>query len=393
MPAAYRTPSFFITPRYHLLVFLFSFATEPSPTLEYAWFMFSSSKQPLARTASNLLRQYSTQVPPYSGPAFAFDIDGVLLRGRSVIPAAQNALNSLYDQSRGRWRAPITFITNGGGTTEAARAHKLTDMLNVPIHEHQIVLSHTPMKTLIHSYEDRAILTVGNPQCASIARSYGFKHVIDTETLAHIHTHSTPFAALDHVKPTQNDYLVAEMPVAAVFVMTDSRDWGRDIQLLLDVLRSDGHPNRALCKKQTVDLYFSNPDILFPNEYHMPRLAGGSFGVALRAVYRHVTGTDLQYVQFGKPHAPNYHLAESVLRNQLASLGYCPKSLPAIYAIGDNPPSDVRGANARGDPWRSVLVRTGNFQGQNDETDAAHVVFDNVAHAVQHALEQHDMYS
>ncbi|PXF41402.1 putative CDP-alcohol phosphatidyltransferase class-I family protein [Gracilariopsis chorda] len=351
--------------------------------------MFSSSTLHAAR---NLLRQYST-APPYPGPAFAFDIDGVLLRGRSVIPAAHHALNSLYDQSNERWRAPITFITNGGGTTEAARAQKLTDMLNVPVHEQQIVLSHTPMKTLIDAYKHRAILTVGNPHCASVARSYGFQHVIDTETLAHIHTHSAPFAKVDHVQPSPGDYLVAKMPVAVVFVMTDSRDWGRDIQLLLDVLRSDGHPKRAHSDKQTVDLYFSNPDILFPNEYHMPRLAGGSFAVALRAVYRHVTGTDLQYVQFGKPHAPNYQLAESVLRNQLMYMGYCPESMPAIYAIGDNPPSDVRGANARGDPWRSVLVRTGNFQGQNDETDTAHVVFDNVAHAVQHALEQHDMYS
>jgi len=35
-------------------------------------------------------------------------------------------------------------------------------------------------------------------------------------------------------------------------------------------------------------------------------------------------------------------------------------AVPArIYMIGDNPAADVRGANSAGDPWRSILVCTG----------------------------------
>ena len=60
-----------------------------------------------------------------------------------------------------------------------------------------------------------------------------------------------------------------------------------------------------------------------------------------------------------------------------------------IYAVGDNPAADVRGANARGPPWVSVLVRTGVFEGReaNSATDPAHVVVDDVAAAV--AAAQH----
>ena len=40
--------------------------------------------------------------------------------------------------------------------------------------------------------------------------------------------------------------------------------------------------------------------------------------------------------------------------------------------IGDNPKSDIRGANGFGGIWKSVLVRSGIFQGkENDEEDPA----------------------
>jgi hypothetical protein len=60
-----------------------------------------------------------------------------------------------------------------------------------------------------------------------------------------------------------------------------------------------------------------------------------------------------------------------------------------IYAVGDNPAADVRGANTAGTPWVSVLVRTGVWQGQgakNSETDPAHVAVDDVLGAVQAGL-------
>jgi hypothetical protein len=59
-----------------------------------------------------------------------------------------------------------------------------------------------------------------------------------------------------------------------------------------------------------------------------------------------------------------------------------------IYAVGDNPAADVRGANTAGPPWVSVLVRTGVWGGEggnNDIVDPAHVVVADVLAAVQAA--------
>jgi ribonucleotide monophosphatase NagD (HAD superfamily) len=46
--------------------------------------------------------------------------------------------------------------------------------------------------------------------------------------------------------------------------------------------------------------------------------------------------------------------------------------------VGDNPDSDIDGANRRGEKWVSILVRTGVFQGagNSDKHPAKYVVQD-----------------
>ena len=62
--------------------------------------------------------------------------------------------------------------------------------------------------------------------------------------------------------------------------------------------------------------------------------------------------------------------------------------LGKIYAIGDNPRSDVRGANNAGDQWTSILVRTGCFQGENnDPDDPADIVVQDVREAMESILD------
>jgi ribonucleotide monophosphatase NagD (HAD superfamily) len=63
-------------------------------------------------------------------------------------------------------------------------------------------------------------------------------------------------------------------------------------------------------------------------------------------------------------------------------------SLGPIYMVGDNPKSDIAGANSMGWPWKSVLVRSGVFQGENDKEHPADVVVDDVAEAVSLALKR-----
>lgn len=80
-------------------------------------------------------------------------------------------------------------------------------------------------------------------------------------------------------------------------------------------------------------------------------------------------------------------MAERVLEHKLAK-----RSLEAIYMIGDNPRSDIQGANSMGGKWHSVLVRTGVFKGaagENDAKNPAEFVCDHVDDAIQLILARH----
>ena len=57
-----------------------------------------------------------------------FDIDGVLLRGRNVIPTAQKAIHKLKDSN-----IPFIYLTNGGCETEEQKAEKLKERLGVEV--------------------------------------------------------------------------------------------------------------------------------------------------------------------------------------------------------------------------------------------------------------------
>ena len=60
--------------------------------------------------------------------------------------------------------------------------------------------------------------------------------------------------------------------------------------------------------------------------------------------------------------------------------------LQRVFMVGDNPRADIRGANAAGAPWTSVLVQTGVFKPSpgvpNDPVDPAALVVPSVVEAV-----------
>lgn len=148
-----------------------------------------------------------------------------------------------------------------------------------------------------------------------------------------------------------------------------------------------------------VPIHFSNPDLLWANQHPDPRFGQGAFKAALETLYAHMTGLPLPHVRvFGKPNPEPYRLAEALLLKQWQGMAGGQQlrrtldALPfsAIYAVGDNPAADVRGANAAGAPWVSVLVHTGVFQPSDGVTncqhDPARIVVSDVDAAVTAAL-------
>ena len=63
---------------------------------------------------------------------FMFDIDGVLVRGKEVIPAAIESFKKLVDQN-GKFRIPVIFVTNAGNNLRCQKADKLTNLLGVKV--------------------------------------------------------------------------------------------------------------------------------------------------------------------------------------------------------------------------------------------------------------------
>lgn len=141
--------------------------------------------------------------------------------------------------------------------------------------------------------------------------------------------------------------------------------------------------------KQQIPIFFSNPDLLwvrpscpgvFPlpadlhrqgNDYPEPRFGQGAFQEAFRAVWKRTTGRELAHVTTGgKPTELTYRYAERLLLEQanhpeiLPSGSQRVQKLGCTFMLGDNPFSDIAGANAYG--FSSILVRTGVFRGKEN---------------------------
>ncbi|KAJ2782136.1 hypothetical protein H4R18_002459 [Coemansia javaensis] len=343
---------------------------------------------PLPACRSRLLQTHAASARWHLDAAVALDIDGVLVRGAQTLDEGRRALRMLSDGSSALGRIPFVLLTNGGGVSEAAKAADLSRRLGVPISPRQVVLAHSPMQALAARYAARHVLVVGGAgrRCAEIARAYGFGNVSTPDDVVAWRPAAWPFMAPPPAPPARpRDY--AADPFHAVLVFHDSFDFGRDLQIVTDVLRARGGvAGGAPASRQSVPLYMSNADLIFANDFAQPRLGQGAFHVCLRAMWAALTaGAPLEYTCFGKPFRVQYDFAERLL-DRLA-LDAAPAAAPArlrarrIYAIGDNPAADIAGANGAG--WTSLLVRTGVFSGANDPTHPAAAVFDHVADAVE----------
>jgi len=177
-----------------------------------------------------------------------------------------------------------------------------------------------------------------------------------------------------------------------------------DLQLIIDLMLSDSgrlgtrRPISKVLRDGHIPIYFSNPDLWWANEYPQPRLGQGGFRAALEGLWRTITDgkSELRVTTIGKPHQPTYEFAENVLTawrmSRLGEANVHPE-MRRVYMIGDNPKSDIAGANAYKSPWGtewvSVLVKTGVYRNGDDDGGAKAVV-DNVEEAVKWAVEREE---
>lgn len=120
------------------------------------------------------------------------------------------------------------------------------------------------------------------------------------------------------------------------------------------------------------------------DSFRLPRIVFGCFNIALKQVYKLLYDRELNINFYCKPSLLTFRYAEQHCQNLLEE--YNKKSskkyeISNFYMIGDNPSSDIQGANNAG--WNSILVRTGLFKnGENSEIFPAKYVVQNVSEAV-----------
>ena len=198
------------------------------------------------------------------------------------------------------------------------------------------------------------------------------------------------------------------MQISAVLVFHDPRDWALDTTILLDLLLShkgylgtrsalNGNltlPNNGYQQDGQPPLIFSNSDLFWAAEWHLSRLGQGGFKEAFEGVWKAATsGAELKKELWGKPFANTYAFAEKKLISQRSIiLGARVKAgLKDVYMIGDNPESDIRGANTFDSPtgatWRSILVKTGVYE-NGEPAHKPNAIVDDVWDAVEWGLKK-----
>jgi HAD superfamily hydrolase (TIGR01456 family) len=325
--------------------------------------------------------------------AFAFDIDGVLVHGDRLIPEGKRVLQILNGDNGLGIKIPHIFLTNGSGKVETARCAQLSKILGSSVSTDQFIQSHTPMSALASYYDTVLVVGGENYQCREVAKLYGFKDIIVPNDIVASQPTLSPlkefFTAEQRATSNPRDF--SKVKIDAILVFSDSRDYATDLQIIMDLLQSEDGVLGTRAKdpvSQRIPIYFSQGDVLCPTEHPHPRMSQGTFRIALEAIYKTITGVELERVVYGKPELATYKYADEVLTSWMESIHGEAKLPSNIYMIGDNPASDIVGGNMYG--WNTCLVRTGVYQGEgNDkENPASFGVFKNVLEAVTAALKK-----
>ncbi|NWR49237.1 HDHD5 hydrolase, partial [Regulus satrapa] len=299
---------------------------------------------------------------------FLFDIDGVLVRGKTPIPAARTAFQKLVN-SQGQFLVPVVFVTNAGNCLRQKKADQLSHLLGVPISQDQVMMSHSPLR-MFKRYHEKCVLVSGQGPLLDIAQDLGFCQPITIDTLRE----KRPLLdAVDHDR--RPNVLVSGgfcfKPFSVVLFGEPVR-WETSLQLIIDVLLTSGYPGNPYEQENYphIPVLACNMDLMWVAEAQSPRFGHGTFMVCLENIYKKITGKDLKYeALMGKPSRLTYQYAEHLIRAQALQRSW-EQPILTLYAVG---PATLSGDWEMGLSWekelasaaaarcRSVLVCTGVY--------------------------------
>ncbi|NXX83635.1 HDHD5 hydrolase, partial [Urocolius indicus] len=254
---------------------------------------------------------------------FLFDIDGVLVRGKTPIPAAKTAFQKLVN-SQGQFLVPVVFVTNAGNCLRQKKADQLSHLLGVPVSQDQVMMSHSPLR-MFKRYHEKCVLVSGQGPLLDIAQDLGFCQPITIETLREKHP---LLDAVDHDRRPS--------VLVTVVLFGEPVRWETNLQLIIDVLLTSGYPGNPYHHENYphIPVLACNMDLMWVAEAQSPRFGHGTFMVCLENIYKKITGKDLKYeALMGKPSQVTYQYAEHLIRAQAAQRQWH-KPIQTLYAVG-----------------------------------------------------------
>ncbi|KLJ11941.1 hypothetical protein EMPG_12906 [Blastomyces silverae] len=327
--------------------------------------------------------------------AFAFDIDGVLIRGGKAIPSAIEAMKVLNGENEFKEKVPYIFVTNGGGKTEEERCIDLSGQLELEVSPGQFICGHTPMREMAEKYNTVLVVGGEGEKCRIVAEGYGFKDVVTPGDIIKYNQHTTPFRKLteeEFENSRTRDF--ENVVIEAIFVFADSRDWAGDQQIILDLSMSKG--GRIGTRSETFDegppVYFSHNDIVWSTSHEHTRIGMGALRASVEALFKAVTGKELKTIAFGKPQLGTFQFATRLLRQWRKETHGIDSAPDTVYFVGDTPESDIRGTNEYNasdkceNDWYSILVKTGVYEDGTTPRFPPNKTVNNVLDAVKFGM-------
>ncbi|GMT24325.1 hypothetical protein PFISCL1PPCAC_15622 [Pristionchus fissidentatus] len=275
------------------------------------------------------------------------DIDGVLLRGRDLLPRTRDAIAQITHN--GKFTIPTVFLTNGTNSMRAEKAQRLSEYLGLPVLPSQVVMAHSPLRMFVDLH-DKHVLVVGQGPVKQIALTLGFKKVTTVDDLRDMF----PFLDCGDFSRRKTDfskYIKPSFdPLEAIILLGEPVRWEGALQIVSDVLLTNGDPGSLSHKRGTLPfphlpVIACNVDLVWMAEkpLPLPRFGHGMFLHCLETIFEKQTGKELHYrAVLGKPTEMSYLHAAHCIQNQALDRGVEPPK--CIYVVGDNPESDILGA-------------------------------------------------
>ncbi|KAK3103432.1 hypothetical protein FSP39_019163 [Pinctada imbricata] len=292
---------------------------------------------------------YSDDNAQNDQPSFGilFDVDGVLARGSNPLDPAVQAVQLLKDSS-GNLRVPVAFVTNACNRSQD-KAKQISQWFNIPVHPDMVIHAPTPAR-LLTEYHNKHVLVIGQEYRKDIAEDIGFTNTCTIEDIQKAYPYLDMVDHDNRLKVASGTYTDDHSfpRVEAILMIGEPKLWESNLQLLIDLLLTEGKPTYAPRNVQRVrqlPIIACNMDLVFMHKACMPRFGHGSFLLCLEALYKKITGRDLDYTALiGKPCEITYRYAEHTVAAVAKRIGIT-RPIKKLYFIGDNPSVDIVGAN------------------------------------------------